>query len=274
MKYKTTQKYIDNNYSPAKYRTGFDQITFHTAVSGARSLYTHFNNPKTGASSHFYVYKDGSVEQYVRHEDVAWTNSNGLANARSITFETWDAGRPNDTIRTEELYESCIEQAAKWCEMYNIPLVLLSKEQALSGERGFTLHKYFARKSCPAGLDVQRIIDGAKSKLEQDDEMTQKEKVDNKYNSLIIAQREDVWKQWQDGRLSDLGKWWVDHGDAELRSILKDIGRGDVLSSKKTPQELKEWYVAYPQGEGYYNIWKGASRSILARLKGLFNISY
>lgn len=155
------QKLISNNYSSGRSGKKIIQITPHTAVSGAVSLYNWFNNPNAQASTHAYVNSSGTIEQYVKDEDTAWANSNWNANCQSLTFETWDNNNPNDPVRTDALYESSAQLVAYWAKKYNIPLVLLTKEQALANQPGITLHKYYANKSCPAGLDVNRIIQRA-----------------------------------------------------------------------------------------------------------------
>lgn len=155
-----TKKLISVNYSG---RGGVKviQYTPHTAVTNADSLYAYFNNPASQSSSHYYVNKYGNIEQYVEESNMAWTNSNLNANRQSITCEHWDGGNANDSVRTNEMYESAAQLMADVCKRNNIPLVLLTKEQALANQPGITLHKYYANKSCPGALNVQRIIDRA-----------------------------------------------------------------------------------------------------------------
>lgn len=155
------KKLISNNFSKGRSRP-IIQITPHTAVTGASSLFGWFNNPAAQASTHAYVNAQGIIEQYVEDGNTAWANSNWNANSQALTFETWDNNNPNDSVRTDALYESSAQLMAYWAKKYNIPLVLLTKEQALANQPGISLHKYYANKSCPAGLNVQRIIDRAK----------------------------------------------------------------------------------------------------------------
>jgi len=158
-------KFISVNFTNGRQGHAVKQITPHTAVSGARSLFGWFNNSKAQASTHFYVNNLGEIEQYVGEENTSWANSNWGRNIESVTFETWDNGNPNDSVRTNELYESSAQLVAYLSKKYDIPLVLLSKDQSLAGQKGITLHRYFANKSCPAELDVQRIINRAKEIL-------------------------------------------------------------------------------------------------------------
>jgi hypothetical protein len=64
------------------------KIILHTAVSNWRSLEGTFLDGD--ACSHFYVDKDGNVEQYI---DTDWVSAADLeGNKRSISIETWDGG--------------------------------------------------------------------------------------------------------------------------------------------------------------------------------------
>jgi N-acetylmuramoyl-L-alanine amidase CwlA len=162
---KINQRLISVNFTRGRNGVKPNQITPHTAVAKASSLFGWYNTPTTKSSAHFYVNAQGIIEQYVRESDTAWANSNGDSNRRSLTYETWDNIQPNDSVRTNELYESSAQLTAYLSKKYNIPLLLLTKAESLAGKSGITLHKYFANKSCPAGLDVNRIISRAKQIL-------------------------------------------------------------------------------------------------------------
>ncbi len=100
-----------------------NQITPHTAVSNASSLYDFFQSGTRGSSASCYVNKDGIIEQYVADGDTPWTNANFPSNQRSLTFETWDGGNANDPVRTDAMYESAAQLIAYWSKKYNIPIV-------------------------------------------------------------------------------------------------------------------------------------------------------
>ncbi len=155
------KKLISTNYTSGRSGYKINQLTFHTAVGAKTSLFPYFNNPATQSSTHGCVYFSGLIEIFIEYSNTAWANANWPANCRSITFETEDDGNPNDSVRTDALYESCAQLAAQISKDYGIPLVLLTKEQALAGQAGFTKHSYFNPRSCPAGLDIQRIINRA-----------------------------------------------------------------------------------------------------------------
>ena len=64
------------------------RINNHTAVSNASSLYDYFSGAGLGLGSHFYLRKDGVVEQYVDTKYRAAADAQG--NPDTISIETWD----------------------------------------------------------------------------------------------------------------------------------------------------------------------------------------
>lgn len=68
------------------------RINLHTAVSNGGSIYNFFNSSGAkGVFSHFYVTRDGGVEQY---QDTDYRASCDLdGNADTISIETWDGYR-------------------------------------------------------------------------------------------------------------------------------------------------------------------------------------
>ncbi|WP_181150344.1 MULTISPECIES: N-acetylmuramoyl-L-alanine amidase [unclassified Arthrobacter] len=82
-------KPISRNYTKRK-RSRTDCVILHIAVTEASSLKGWFNNPSAYASSHFYVRRDGTIEQYLGAEYISWAN--GAGNSRAITVETQGMG--------------------------------------------------------------------------------------------------------------------------------------------------------------------------------------
>src|SRR5690348_260141 len=60
-------------------------VVLHVAASEATSLFGYFNN-NPGANSHFYVARDGTIEQYIDTDYQSWTSME--ANASTIGVET------------------------------------------------------------------------------------------------------------------------------------------------------------------------------------------
>jgi hypothetical protein len=76
---------LDASFLPRRYMTAHNRVNLHVAVSESRSLFGAFNR-RAAPSSHFYVAKDGSVEQYV---DTDWQAEADLdGNDATISVET------------------------------------------------------------------------------------------------------------------------------------------------------------------------------------------
>lgn len=93
-------------------------VIFHQAVSSAASLYGYWTSPGVELESHFYVYKDGSLDQYVDTEVRA--DANVEANGFAISVETWDNGGDDGEWTPEQL--ATLTRLAGWaCETHGIP---------------------------------------------------------------------------------------------------------------------------------------------------------
>ena len=92
-------------------------VILHIAVSEASSLYHYFNGPSGGVESHFYIRRDGTVEQY--RDTGTQADANTDANNFAISIETqgmehgeWTAGQM-----------SAIKDLIRWChDVHGIPL--------------------------------------------------------------------------------------------------------------------------------------------------------
>lgn len=91
-------------------------IILHTAVSNADSLFDFFQN-SSELESHFYVRKDGVVEQYL--DTTVRADANLKANDFAVSIETWDGG----TIRwwTPAQLESLTDLCDWLCRTHAIP---------------------------------------------------------------------------------------------------------------------------------------------------------
>lgn len=83
------RKPLARNYTPST-RKVTNAIIFHVAVSESTSLYGWFNDPSAGASSHFYVRRDGTIEQYIPINLISWAGVQ--SDQRAISVETQGMG--------------------------------------------------------------------------------------------------------------------------------------------------------------------------------------
>jgi len=149
-----TPKLITKNFKTGRAkriefpRPGVYKIVIHTYNGKGTSLYNWFQENTVSTSAHYSVWKNGTIEQYVRENDTAWHAGQSWWNDVSIGIEHQDDGNPADPVRTEQLYEASAELVADICRRWNI---------ALTADN-IVPHKKTASTGCPGGLDVNRII--------------------------------------------------------------------------------------------------------------------
>lgn len=124
---------ISRNYM-AKKRAKTDCVILHVAVSEAKSLAGWFNNPAAGASSHFYVRRDGTIEQYLDLDYISWAN--GAGNSRSITVETQGGASGEWTPEQVEANVKIIRFANKH---YGVPMAQMKDSKKSSRGVGYHL---------------------------------------------------------------------------------------------------------------------------------------
>lgn len=92
-------------------------VILHVAVWEQPSLHDYFNGPSGGVESHFYIRRDGTVEQY---RDTGWqADANTDANGFAISIET--QGMEKGEWTPEQL--DAIKALILWCHTtHGIPL--------------------------------------------------------------------------------------------------------------------------------------------------------
>lgn len=114
----------------------------HVDAGGAASLQGWFNNPASGASSHFYVKYDGAVEQYLDADLIAWTQRAG--NSTCVGIET--QGKGEGTWTPAQL--ASLVGLLRWLgQRYGIPLTNMLNSRRAS--RGIGIHRF--------GIDPWRV---------------------------------------------------------------------------------------------------------------------
>jgi N-acetylmuramoyl-L-alanine amidase CwlA len=147
------KKFIQRNYTSGRNGNFVTSIVLHTYNGKGRSLFNWFNSQSAQVSAHYAIFKDGNGEQYVRHEDTAWHAGDLNVNVQSIGIEHQDDGNPNDSVRTDAMYETSAQLVADLCRQYNIP--------CRRGRHGILEHREVSSTGCPGGLNVDRIINRA-----------------------------------------------------------------------------------------------------------------
>lgn len=149
-------------------RSGYhpEVICIHITEGTKESVYQHFNNPFSYVSSHYLVCKNREIWTFVDEENTAWGNGKVVnptakivldrptinPNAYSISIETeaftW-------SIIPETQYDDLAELVLEISHRWIIPL---------DREHIIRHNEIRADKSCPAQIDVNKIIDLALKK--------------------------------------------------------------------------------------------------------------
>lgn len=128
----TVWKPIAHNYT--KRETAKRRVILHVAESESPSIHGWFNNPAARSSSHFYVARDGSIEQYVDTDYIAWTSGEG--NTDSIGVET--QGRAAGPWTPEQC--AALARIIAWAHAtHGVPLRLMASSK--SSESGVGWHR-------------------------------------------------------------------------------------------------------------------------------------
>lgn len=131
--------------------TLFNRVNLHVAVSEADSLFGYFSRSDVGVVSHFYVRRDGTVEQYVDTRYQAAADLDG--NDASISVET-EGGVHN--AQGEPWSAAQLASLAKifaWAvEVHGIPARLAENSLPGAPSRGLSWHRL--------GVDPWRVSGG------------------------------------------------------------------------------------------------------------------
>jgi hypothetical protein len=124
--------------------TVHNRVNLHVAVSEASSLHGFFNQSGI-ADSHFYVRRDGVVEQYVDTSMNAFADLEG--NDATISVETQGFGGGEWTTAQLEFLACIFAWAA---ETHGIPVRLASSSKTDSTSRGLSWHRLGIDGNFPA----------------------------------------------------------------------------------------------------------------------------
>lgn len=129
--------------------TNLGLILHHAVMNG--SGWNLFNNPSTRASAHFWVFKDGRIEQYVDSSVVAW---HGISlNSRYVGVETEGCGAaPHAEAMTEPMVAALARLYAEGARRHGWPNALISSD----GQRGFGFHRMAVATACPCDVRLNR----------------------------------------------------------------------------------------------------------------------
>lgn len=126
----------------------YNRVNLHVAVSEGASLHNYFNAPGR-ASSHFYIRKDGTVEQYV---DTAYQGEADLdGNDATISVETQGGVRNAQGEPWTDAQVSAIVQLLVWAHRtHGIPLTQARSSKPGAESKGVSWHRLGCDGNFPA----------------------------------------------------------------------------------------------------------------------------
>lgn len=134
----------------------------HSAAVDSANLHGYFTRQDVKLESHFFVRKDGVVEQFMDSEVRA--DANGEANGFALSAETEDDGKPDVQPWTAQQLSALIDLIGWACDTHNIPRRLLARWDG----HGVGWHSQFGApspltsvrgKTCPGRVRIQQFKD-------------------------------------------------------------------------------------------------------------------
>lgn len=144
-----------------------DRITPHCVVGQAsvESLGNTFEKPSRKASSNYGIGEDGRVGMYVEECNRSRCSSSNPNDQRAVTIEC-ASDNEEPYAFNDRVYNKLIELCADICKRNGKDKVVWieDKEKALkytpkANEMQFTVHRWFAKKSCPGPWLMERMQD-------------------------------------------------------------------------------------------------------------------
>lgn len=206
-----------NNYGIGRAGHKVDKIILHWIAGTLASCDATFQNPTRKASAHYGIGGD-KLHQYVNESDTAWHAGNLTVNRQSIGIE--HEGGPDIGI-SPMTYKTSALLIRDICQRYGIPF----DREHIKG------HNEISKTQCPGTLDIDRLIQMAKTENAIIDDMTQEEK--NILNFLKGKTEGDVREAF--GALKDL------QGYKKANNQLADtvsIQGEEITGLKKTISDL------------------------------------
>lgn len=117
----------------------YNRVNYHVAVSEAASLFGYFNQPGI-PDSHFYVLKDGSVEQYVDTIYQAFADLDG--NDATVSIETQGGLKNGEKEKWTRKQRQTIADITKWVSKeHGVKLVQARDSKLGSSSQGISWHR-------------------------------------------------------------------------------------------------------------------------------------
>lgn len=144
-----------------------DRITPHCVVGqvSVESLGNIFEKPSRKASCNYGIGEDGRVGMYVEECNRSWCSSSNPNDQRAVTIECASDSKEPYAFKPV-VYDKLVQLCADICKRNgkNKVVWIPDKDKALkytpkANEMQFTVHRWFANKSCPGAWLMERMND-------------------------------------------------------------------------------------------------------------------
>jgi len=126
-------------------------LVLHHAVANG-SLFSFFNNPSAQVSAHFWVGKNGTIEQYVDTDIVAWHGKSLNTNYVGVETEGCTQGPAYAEPMTDQMIDALSRIYREGNQRHGWPNALANAQ----GQRGFGYHRMAVNTACPCDVRLQR----------------------------------------------------------------------------------------------------------------------
>lgn len=146
------KKISPNRTSPRKH--AIDTITIHCMACNAsvESCGKGFALRSRNASSNYAIDSNGRIGMYVEEKDRSWCSSSSANDHRAVTIEVANDGGAPEWHISDKAYDALINLCTDICRRNGIKELKWRADKSLIGQidkQNMTVHRWFARKSCP-----------------------------------------------------------------------------------------------------------------------------
>jgi hypothetical protein len=213
--YDITRRPASDNWKNGRAGWDPDVITIHVTQGEEHGTRSHFNNPKTDASTTYHVTEEGKIDQFVDEEDTAFGNGIVVRPTAAIVLER-PGVNPNlytISIEHEGRGDKELTPAQRAASLWLASDIIRRRPKIKPDRRHIIGHREIrANKECPGAIDVDRYVRELRSAMGLDGAQPAAAPIAERPEVLwspslgwIIATRVVSDAEWYFVKASDLG---------------------------------------------------------------------
>jgi hypothetical protein len=164
--YDITRRPASDNWKNGRAGWDPDVITIHVTQGEEHGTRSHFNNPKTDASTHYHVTEEGKLDQFVDEDDTAFGNGIVVRPTAAIVLErkTADGKHVNPNLYTisiehEGRGDREMTDAQRAASLWLVTDIIRRRPKIRPDRRHIIgHHEIRANKACPGAISVDRFV--------------------------------------------------------------------------------------------------------------------